>query len=56
LTQEYISKYYHGVQKKESIVSIILHQKGTSVELRHTNIPDEAYEDIVEGWNEVWLS
>ena len=36
-----------------SIVTILLHEhtKGTSVELRHTNIPDEAYDDIVEGWN-----
>jgi len=24
---------------------------GTSVELRHENIPDEAFEDIVDGWN-----
>jgi hypothetical protein len=26
-----------------------MHQ-GTSVEVRHTNIPDEDYEDIAEGW------
>lgn len=49
--------WYFGDQKEESIVSIILHQhqKGTSVELRHSNIPDEAYDDIVEGWNEAYF-
>lgn len=26
-------------------------KSGTSLELRHTNIPDEAYDDMVEGWN-----
>jgi activator of HSP90 ATPase len=38
----------------ESIVSIKLHsdKKSTSVELTHENIPDEAYENITEGWNE----
>lgn len=52
-----IQQWYFGDQKEDSIVTIILHehQKGTSVELRHTNIPDEAYEDIVDGWNEVYF-
>lgn len=38
----------------ESEVIIKLHPDGesTSVELRHTNIPDEAYQNIVDGWNE----
>lgn len=41
----------------ESIVTILLHPKGeyTSLELRHTNIPDEDYDDIVDGWNEVYM-
>ena len=40
-----------------SIVTIKLHkdEEGTSVELRHTNIPDEAYQDIVDGWNYVYF-
>ncbi|MBX7181009.1 MAG: SRPBCC domain-containing protein [Bacteroidia bacterium] len=29
------------------------HKKGTSIELQHTNIPDEAYSDMVEGWDDV---
>jgi activator of HSP90 ATPase len=41
-----------------SIVSIKLHshKTGTSVELRHTNIPDEEYEDIVDGWNNSYFA
>ena len=40
-------------QTEESIVTIILHahKQGTSVELRHTNIPDDAFDDITEGWS-----
>lgn len=52
-----VQQWYFGDQPEESIVSIVLHghKQGTSVELRHTNIPDEAYEDIVEGWNETYF-
>jgi hypothetical protein len=34
------------------MVTIKLHEDkaGTSVELRHTNIPDQDYDDIAEGW------
>jgi activator of HSP90 ATPase len=48
-----VQQWYFGEQEKDSIVTIILHphKDGTSVELRHTNIPDEDYDDIVEGWN-----
>lgn len=54
-----VQQWYFGEDEKEkSIVTIILHPhpKGTSVELKHTNIPDEDYEDIVEGWNEVYFA
>ncbi|MGN6646242.1 MAG: SRPBCC domain-containing protein [Cytophaga sp.] len=48
-----VQEWYFGDQEEASIVTIILHadKKGTSAELRHTNIPDEAYEDMVEGWD-----
>jgi len=48
-----VQEWYFGEQEEASIVTIILHpnKKGTDVELRHTNIPDEAYDDIVEGWS-----
>lgn len=49
-----IQQWYFGDQEEESIVTIKLHphKQGTSAELLHTNIPDEAYEEMVEGWNE----
>ena len=48
-----VQQWYFGEQEEPSIVTIKLHihKQGTSVELRHTNIPDEDYDDIVEGWN-----
>ncbi len=52
-----VQEWYFGDQEPASVVTIILHphKKGTSAELRHTNIPDEDYEDIVEGWNESYF-
>jgi activator of HSP90 ATPase len=49
-----VQKWYFGEQQEDSIVTIKLHshKQGTSAELTHTNIPDEAYEEMVEGWNE----
>ena len=53
LNKKIVQQWYFEGQSEDSIVTIKLHEdkKGTSIELRHTNIPDEAYEDIVEGWN-----
>ena len=52
-----VQQWYFGEDGPESLVTIILHPhaKGTSVELRHTNIPEEAYDDIVEGWNDMYF-
>lgn len=53
-----VQQWYFGDQEEPSIVTIILHpdkQDSTSAELRHTNIPDEAYEDMVEGWNNAYF-
>ena len=52
-----VQQWYFGDQETPSIVTIKLHEhkEGTSVELKHTNIPDEAYDDIVEGWNDVYF-
>lgn len=49
-----VQEWYFGEQEPASIVTIILHEAktGTSAELRHTNIPDEDYDNMVEGWNE----
>jgi activator of HSP90 ATPase len=53
-----VQEWYFGEEEEtSSIVTIKLHPHadGTSVELRHNNIPDEAYEDMVEGWNDVYF-
>lgn len=52
-----VQEWYFGEQEAKSIVTIKLHphKHGTSAELRHLNIPDEAYDDIVEGWNEAYF-
>ncbi|MBC8033769.1 MAG: SRPBCC domain-containing protein, partial [Chitinophagaceae bacterium] len=50
LNRKIVQQWYFGDQEEPSIVTIILHPHkfGTSVELKHTNIPDEEFEDIVE--------
>lgn len=50
--------YFEGEDEEPSIVTLLLHphKKGTSVELRHTNIPDSAYDDIVEGWDHTYFA
>lgn len=48
-----VQRWYFDGQEEDSIVTIKLHEvkNATSVELLHTNIPDEAYEEFVDGWN-----
>jgi activator of HSP90 ATPase len=48
-----VQQWYFDGQPEESIVTIKLHpdKNETSIELRHTNIPDDEYNDMVEGWN-----
>ncbi len=52
-----VQQWYFGEQPEASIVTIILHphKQGTSVELIHTNIPDEDYEEILVGWDEAYF-
>lgn len=51
-----VQQWYFN-QEDESIVTIKLHRDGgnTSVELSHTNIPDEDYDNITEGWREAYM-
>ncbi|MNU17044.1 hypothetical protein D3C71_52200 [compost metagenome] len=53
-----VQEWYFGEQEEASVATIKLHEdkKGTSLELRHTNIPDEAYEDISEGWEDPYIA
>ena len=50
-------EWYFGDQDEASIVTIKLHpdRSRVSVELRHINIPDEIYDEIVEGWRDHYL-
>ena len=52
-----VQEWYFGEQEEPSIVTIKLHphKQGTSAELKHTNIPDEAFEDITAGWNDIYF-
>lgn len=49
-----VQKWFFGEEDEKSIVTIKIHphKKGSSVELVHTNIPDEAYDNISVGWDE----
>jgi activator of HSP90 ATPase len=49
-----VQQWFFEGQEESSIVTMTLHphKKGTSVELQHTNIPDEAYENISDGWDD----
>ena len=48
-----VQQWYFDGQPEASIVTIKLHpdRKGTSVELRHSNIPDAEYESFADGWD-----
>jgi activator of HSP90 ATPase len=52
-----VQQWYFDGQPEDSIVTIKLHTDpaGTSVELKHINIPEEAYQDISEGWDESYF-
>jgi activator of HSP90 ATPase len=49
-----VQEWYFEGQEESSVVTLILHpdKKGTSVELHHTNIPEEAFQNISEGWDD----
>jgi len=54
--KELIQIWHFGDEQSEEskvILRFHTHKNGTSVELNHTNIPDEAFEDITKGWDEV---
>lgn len=52
-----VQQWYFGEQTVDSIVTIQLHahKQGTSVELRHSNIPEEYYENIIDGWDNLYF-
>ena len=53
-----VQQWYFGDQEPASLVTFLIHkQKGNkvSLELRHTNIPDDDYEEITQGWKDYYL-
>jgi activator of HSP90 ATPase len=48
-----VQEWYFGDQEEKSIVSITLRpdRHYTKIELHHTNIPEDAYEDMAHGWD-----
>lgn len=55
--KEVVQQWNFGDQEEESIVTMKLFEKGShiSVELRHTNIPDDVYDEFVEGWDKYYF-
>ncbi len=53
-----VQEWYFGEQEEKSIVTIMLRPKGnaTIIEVFHTNIPDEAFDNIKSGWYDIYLS
>lgn len=54
-----VQEWYFGEDAEApSIVTIKLHEhkQGTSLEVRQTNIPDDAYDEITEGWEQVYVA
>ena len=55
-----VQEWFFGEEDedKKSIVTIKLHpdKKGTIMEVNQTNIPDEAYRNIAEGWEEDYFN
>lgn len=53
-----VQQWYFGEQEEPSIVTIKLHahEEGTSMEVKHTNIPDEDYPDIADGWTNTYAA
>lgn len=53
-----VQEWFFGDLEEKSIVTIKLHEhkKGTSIELNHVNIPEQDYEDICNGWDEMYFA
>jgi activator of HSP90 ATPase len=53
-----VQQWYFDGQEEESIVTILLHtiKQGTTVELKHSNIPDADFNEFVDGWNDNYFA
>ncbi len=52
-----VQEWFFGATENPSIVTFLLKKSGkdTRIELTHTNIPCDAYDEITEGWKEYYL-
>jgi activator of HSP90 ATPase len=52
-----VQEWYFGDQPEKSVVTIIIwpDRENSSVTVEHTNIPDEEFDDIAEGWREYYI-
>lgn len=54
-----VQQWYFGEENAEpSIVTMKLHphKHGTSLEVKHVNIPDDAFADIADGWENTYMA
>lgn len=52
-----VQEWYFGDQSVKSVVTITLKPAGSSTDvyLEHVNIPDEVFENIVQGWDDYYF-
>jgi activator of HSP90 ATPase len=52
-----VQEWYFGDQQEKSIVTITIMPEGGNsvVSVEHTNIPDDDFNDIAEGWREYYI-
>ncbi|SRR6056297_325773 len=52
-----VQEWYFGDQAEKSIVTIEIKKEknGSNVEVSHTNIPDEAYDNMKFGWDDLYF-
>ncbi len=55
--EKIVQEWYFGEQEEKSIVTIRLREDKiyTNIELTHSNIPDDAFEDMKQGWDEYYF-
>jgi activator of HSP90 ATPase len=53
-----VQEWYFGDQSEKSIVTITIFpdRDNSSVNVEHTNIPDDEFNDIAEGWREYYIA
>ncbi len=52
-----VQEWYFGDQQEKSIVTISIFpgRENSQVTVEHTNIPDEDFDEIAEGWREYYI-